>query len=154
MLLALGEFWPSRFRDLQVTSCDRDHRGLATASFPDDLSGVLLPLPVRNAFNGTCRGSVPSGPCLPMEAANFVSPDSHGTRAPRYPYPRDIFALPASLPSAAVAAANIRELYPSIALVIPKTRVHYLSSRTLQIRAQPVLRERRSERAYSRIIKT
>lgn len=76
-----------------------------------------------------------------MEAANFVSSDSHETRAPRYPYsPRDIFAR-FPLPFLHVTAANIRELYPSIALMIPKTRVHYLSSRTLQVRAQPVVSE-------------
>lgn len=104
--------------------------------FPRRSLGSSSPPPaVRNAFNGTCRGSVPGGPCLPMEAANFVSPDSHETRAPRYPYlPR---YLPASLPS-----ANIRELYPSIALMIPKTRVHYLSSRTLQVRGAASLASR------------
>lgn len=58
-----------------------------------------------------------------MEAANFVSLDSHETRAPRYPYPRDIFAKLLSLSSfpllsvVAAVVANIRELYPSIAFV-------------------------------------
>lgn len=75
----------------------------------------LLPVRVTHLME-LSEDPVPSGPCLPMKTANFVSPrlSRNASTSLSLP-PRQRYLCHSS--STSSSAVNIRELYPSIATV-------------------------------------